>query len=895
MGRNIAGDCLLGLIVAVVSFGSQAQTGMAARGQFAVNESGAATYTIPIDVPPGTAGMTPNLSLSYNSQSGNGLLGTGWALGGLSTIGRCPQTNAQDGVRGGVNNDSNDRYCLDGQRLIAINGVYGANNTEYRTERESFSKIISYGNAGSGPAWFKVWTKAGQVMEYGNTADSRIEAQGNATAVIWALNKIGDTNGNYLVVAYTEDNANGNYYPQRIDYSGNADVNTLPMNSLHFEYEARPDVIPLYQAGSVIKNIVRLHKIIIKKSQVVVAEHELIYSFFSPHNSSQLTKIKICSNDVCLPPIDLVYENGAVLGYESPIYNTSATHGYESPLWQLTTGDVNGDGKTDVLALYNSSQGDGMRIAVMLSKGDGTYGLPEYSSPALVGYESPLWQLTTGDVNGDGKTDVLALYNSSQGDGMRIAVMLSKGDGTYGLPEYSSPALVGYQSPYWRLTKGDVNGDGKTDVIALYNSHQSGGDGMRIVVMLSNGDGAYGLPQFSSPALVGYQSPYWQLTTGDVNGDGKTDVIALYNSHQSGGDGMRIAVMLSKGDGTYAPLIFNTPDIAGYQAPYWQLRAGDVNGDGKTDVIALYNSSQGGGDGARIAVMLSKGDGTYPSFTFNTLDLTGYQAPFWQMTTGDVNGDGRMDVIGLYNSGNGDGVRIAVMKNRDTGSGLLSTIHNGFATSIFYKPISDNNFYIKDSGAFASVYPLLDVQGPLYVVSSASQSNGIGGVLTTSYKYGGLKSDIGTGRGILGFRWMEVKQSETDIVTRTEYRQDWPYTGLPLLVTKTAVGGGNGGILSEVSNNYGCQDFASSGNCTVGIGKRYFVYAQQSIESMWDLSGAALPTIVTESQYDIWGNATRISVGGGGYEKVTQNEYFNDGANWYLGRLKKAVVTSVSP
>src|SRR5262249_61313850 len=95
--------------------------------RFGVGARGAPPYSIPIVVPPGTAGMLPSLSLSYNSQGGNGLLGMGFMLDGLPSIGRCPRTIAQDGVRGVVNYDSNDRFCLDGQRLIAISGTYGAN------------------------------------------------------------------------------------------------------------------------------------------------------------------------------------------------------------------------------------------------------------------------------------------------------------------------------------------------------------------------------------------------------------------------------------------------------------------------------------------------------------------------------------------------------------------------------------------------------------------------------------------------------------------------------------------------------------------------------------------------------------------------------------------------
>ena len=193
-------------------------------GQFAVSPSGAATYSIPIQVPPGIAGMQPELSLNYNSQSGNGLLGVGWSLGGLSAITRCPHTLVQDGPIRGIQYSRQDRLCLDGQRLVLINDdldEYGQSGTEYRTEIESFSKIEAYGSTGYGPERFKVQTKAGQILEYGYTTDSRIEAQGKTEVAVWALNKISDTSGNYLTITYTEDNANGDYYPKHIDYTGN--------------------------------------------------------------------------------------------------------------------------------------------------------------------------------------------------------------------------------------------------------------------------------------------------------------------------------------------------------------------------------------------------------------------------------------------------------------------------------------------------------------------------------------------------------------------------------------------------------------------------------------------------------------------------------------------------
>jgi hypothetical protein len=252
---------LLLLLVAVLHPALAATVAGSTPGTFKVSETGAATYTIPITVPPGAAGMTPNLALVYNSQGGNGVLGMGWSLSGLSAITRCPATYAQDGFKGGINYDANDRFCLDGQRLVAVSGAYGANGAEYRTETESYTRVISYGTAGNGPAWFKAWTKAGQIIEYGNTEDARIEAQEKPTARMWGANKISDTKGNYIAVSYTEDNANGEAYVSRVDYTGNDGAGVAPFASVQFFYETRTDIDSGYEAGSLSRNSNRIKTI----------------------------------------------------------------------------------------------------------------------------------------------------------------------------------------------------------------------------------------------------------------------------------------------------------------------------------------------------------------------------------------------------------------------------------------------------------------------------------------------------------------------------------------------------------------------------------------------------------------------------------------------------------
>ena len=120
-------------------------------GQFAVSPSGAATYNVPISIPPGIAGMAPNLALTYSSQAGDGVAGEGWSLSGLSAISRCPKTRQQDGIGRPVMLDSldpalspgsldgqTDGICLDGKKLLEESPL---GSGVYHAESQDFSSI----------------------------------------------------------------------------------------------------------------------------------------------------------------------------------------------------------------------------------------------------------------------------------------------------------------------------------------------------------------------------------------------------------------------------------------------------------------------------------------------------------------------------------------------------------------------------------------------------------------------------------------------------------------------------------------------------------------------------------------------------------------------------------
>src|SRR5262249_26211124 len=153
----------------------------------------------------------------------------------------------------------------------------------------------SRGAAGTGPAWFEVWTKSGQRMEFGNTSDSRALAQGKPTARNWLVNKVSDTKGNYFTTTYVNDATNGQVYPSRIDYTGNAGAGLSPYNSVQFVYDAeRPDVVPAWHVGSLMKTTVRLSKVQTFAGSTMVADYRLAYAQSPTTGRSRVTSVTLC-------------------------------------------------------------------------------------------------------------------------------------------------------------------------------------------------------------------------------------------------------------------------------------------------------------------------------------------------------------------------------------------------------------------------------------------------------------------------------------------------------------------------------------------------------------------------------------------------------------------------
>ncbi|WP_317046150.1 SpvB/TcaC N-terminal domain-containing protein, partial [Aquimarina sediminis] len=203
-------------------------------GALSVSLTGGANYTVPIAVPPGIAGVAPEIAISYNSQGSNGIAGWGWGISGLSTITRIPATKYHDGVLDPVDFDNKDRFALDGQRLMLKGGSYGANGAIYQTEKYSNLKITSHGTspygAAYGPAYFTVLYPDGSKAHYGlNGGRSQLE---------YAITNWDNSQGIRINYYYKiKGNDRRTLSIDKITYGAKASA--APINEIKFEYHSR--------------------------------------------------------------------------------------------------------------------------------------------------------------------------------------------------------------------------------------------------------------------------------------------------------------------------------------------------------------------------------------------------------------------------------------------------------------------------------------------------------------------------------------------------------------------------------------------------------------------------------------------------------------------------------
>lgn len=907
----------------------------ATSGSFNVSDAGSATYSIPIIVSPGTSGMQPSISLSYSSSGGNGVMGLGWSMLGISTIQRSGKTLAQDGVIDGVSFDASDTYSLDGERLVLINGNFGTNNSEYRTEQNVLLKITAKGSTPgyASPEWFEVRTKAGLIMEYGRNIDSRVEAQGTNTVMFWCVSKITDTKGNYMTFTYEENTQLGEYYPKRIDYTGNASAGLMPYNAVVFNYKDRADDTPRYVNGTRMVSTKILTSIDCLHAGSIARRYNFDYEQGANTRISLLKSIQECGTNPfeCLPPTVFTYKNESGLGFSAVIGSPLPVNDLNGSNNRLLQGDWNGDGLTDFLR-HNRSDGNNSfyinksnfnftAIANPIVKEDLDNGFIQVLDVNADGYSDIWWidpesgsnlffinnkKPTTSftkyqgipdaelkaagneaiepilsDFNGDGRVDIMIFRPSTGKNRFFLSKTLTNAPPSF-LQQNTSDlipgALISTSGDKQALIPGDWDNDGLTDFLWINRGASTAASSNRWIRNTGNGQVLMFATTPVSAGNIDLRNGTG-FNLGDWNGDGLTDL--MWHNDIDGATRW----WYNKGNLTFLDASATIPAIS-LKGDGLQIYPVDFNGDGASDLVA-YNKSEGTNhwflnDGklnfSKPLNPTVPGQPGYlnPAPATNLKNATGLQF-------GAFSGKGGTDMlyVNVNESTNNNRWYETSIKPHY----LLEKIINGqgLTTSINYKPLSDPAVYTKETSA---IYPQFDFASSMLVVSNYEVDNGIGGKTKVSYTFKGGKTDM-QGRGFRGFTEIHQKDDVTGIVSSSFYERDHRYVSAPLMRSETRLADGK--LINETNFRdtliayYGGKAFASQ---TIGTETKEY-----------ELDGTLVSVIKSRMRYDDYGNVLfSVTDYGDGHIDSSLNIYAGDNYNkWYTGRLTRSEMYRKAP
>ncbi|WP_410221845.1 RHS repeat-associated core domain-containing protein [Pedobacter sp.] len=681
--------------VSAVSSGSSTVLGKT-NGVLDVSQTGSATYSIPFTLPPGIGNMVPQIGLTYNSQAGNGTTGLGWNISGLSSITRIASSYFHDGKITGTNFDQNDRFALDGQRLVLKNGTYGADGAEYQTENFSNIKIVSRGvspsGANYGPAYFEVFYPDGSKAVYGGNANAMTNT---SYALTYMENSLG-ARINYVYAV--SDNT---IIVTEINYGSMG--STPGLNKIQFEYEEINRAEMNYVGGERLYRKSLLDKVKIIANGSPFRTYSLIYENVPVLNYKRIVQLRELdgSNPTFLEPINFSY--GTTSNYVSvtTINNLLGPNNYIGSHFETVIADYSGNGMMDILVyrkfeknrfwLYTDPQlntqqikignevniGDFINIfsgnilnpehkllsrqgVIIVKSNNGTsYKFSTYANAPyapIILQQERIWEnvpltpsfnsectgypmggdkkpmtFLSGDFNGDGITDVLAIsesilvtgeypqdptdpqYNPGNCDqaynGFGSSIHLISLDNRLStnfvtdlgmlIRDYTEHPYINSKS---HLYTGDFNGDGKTDLMQIF-------DGELYVYGLNSSNSAMELLWKTTDTRIKF---YEQILIGDYNGDGKTDVMF------STGFNNLFAMFLSTGKAFQKqeenyPFSRKTSTWDGTTLKEYNLIPVDINGDGKTDIIETNSSTQNNVGGTAQATVYHN-TGTAPSY-----------------------------------------------------------------------------------------------------------------------------------------------------------------------------------------------------------------------------------------------------------------------------------------
>ncbi len=458
-------------------------------GVFDVSNLGAAAYSIPIKLPSGVAGLNPNISLNYNSQGSNGIMGMGWAISAASMITRGGTNVHFDGKASGTKGSSEDRFFLDGSRLIATSGSYGSDGTIYATDIESFRKVTASGLSTSPASTFIVEDENGWKYTYGAPAVATVVIPGTTKPLMWLLYQVEDKNAN--TIGYSYDVTPGEE-PRitSVGYTGTS--SSFPNTVVTFNYEIRPDINFSYVGGGKLTQKYRLTSLAVKGRDASgelngIRSYTMGYYMIDGISTlSTVTEKGIETGSETFNPTRFSTGMPSSTITTTDISYLDAPDDEDEPDYMLNfvSGDYNGDGYSDLITYSRNYTASDNHWRLYI--GNGSTFSPADEGPLMSVDEDMIndelernYTASFFDWNADGKEDFIykTLVDPSEGyppgtyEGNTYNLLLSTGTSLEPakkfLPSDYSGATLGYHTDFTNTTPyiGDFDGDGRTEII----------------------------------------------------------------------------------------------------------------------------------------------------------------------------------------------------------------------------------------------------------------------------------------------------------------------------------------------------------------------------------------------------------------------------------------------